>query len=260
MATKNGVRDWAGFDHTLEYAQAHGERVMVALGNEWTDCEGAGAALKTESWYQSGYRERPAGLLTSYRDWVTEVVSRYRDRGTILAWQLINEPSAPTAEGACKPTARATFHAFVADMATLVKKIDQAHLVSLGTLGWEDCAIGGADYKTVNSIPEIDLCEFHDYSPASPAWPPKLMDLLKLRLAQCRALNKPLVIAEAGITVKDAGSLKARAQIFRSRFTGWFQAGVAGVLIWDWLDAGAPPGDSWQVGAGDPVLGVLGGV
>ncbi len=258
--TQTGARDWSGFEHTLAVAQAHDERVIVTLGNQWIDCEGVGAFFKTEPWYTTGYRQPAPGLPESYRDWVAEVVARYRDRGTILAWQLMNEPSDQiSVTGGCSPTAGATMHAFAADMAGLVKGLDPAHLVAVGTVGGGECGTAGADYQTVHGVTGIDLCEFHDYSPASPAMPQHL-DLLRQRIAQCQAIGKPLIVGEAGITVKDAGSLTVRAQLFRTRFNAWFQAGVSGVLIWDWREPDESQGDSWQLGPGDPALAVLGGV
>jgi endo-1,4-beta-mannosidase len=258
-ATVRGQRDWSGFDHTLQVARKHGERVIVTLGNQWKDCEGTVATFKTEGWYQSGYRDQPApGLPLSYRDWVAEVVSRYSNDNTILAWQLMNEPSAqPSEKGGCSPTAGSTLRAFAADMGSLIKGLDPDHLVSLGTLGGGECGSAGNDYQALHAIPQIDLCTFHDYSPAAPASPPRNMGLLEQRLAQCRAVGKPLIISEAGITVRDAGSLHARAQIFRARLSAWFRAGVAGVLLWD---LGGPPDAGtrgYQILPGDPLLNVL---
>lgn len=260
MATSaSGARDWSGFEHTLAVAQAHGERVMVTLGNEWPDCEGVGASIKYEAWYRSGYRQPAPGLPSSYRDWVAEVVSRYRDRGTIFAWQLMNEArDQANASGSCNRSAGATMRAFAADMASLVKRLDPAHLLSLGTEAGA-CGTAGADYLMVHAVPGIDLCEVHDYSPASPATTTGL-GLLQESLSQCRSLRKPVLIGEAGIRVADAGSPAARAALFRLRFDAWLRAGVAGVLIWDWAGAEERDGDAWQVGPGDPSLAVLGGV
>lgn len=262
MATVNGRRDWSGFDHTLAVARSHGERVLVTLGNQWKDCEGRGAIFKTEDWYQHGYRDRPApGLPLSYRDWVAAVVSRYRDDGTILAWQLMNEPSDPVrASGGCSPTAAATLQAFASDMGGLIKRLDPTHLVSVGTLGGGECGSAGDDYQALSRIPEIDLCNFHDYSPATPAAPPQHMDLLEQRLRQCRAVGKPLIISEAGLTVRDAGSLRARARVFSARLNAWFKAGVSGVLLWE-LGAPSDAGSrSYPILPGDPLLSVLAGI
>src|SRR5439155_23775427 len=94
MATKDGFRDWTVFDRTVSIAAAKGWRIIATLGNQWKDCEGPGAQYKDESWYQVGYRSRPAALPASYRDWIVEVVKRYRDSPTILAWQMMNEAEA----------------------------------------------------------------------------------------------------------------------------------------------------------------------
>ena len=40
LATTGGVRDWSAFDHTLQVAAAHNERVVATLANQWGDCEG----------------------------------------------------------------------------------------------------------------------------------------------------------------------------------------------------------------------------
>ena len=258
-ATVRGQRDWSGFDHTLKVARNHGERMIVTLGNQWKFCEGAGAIFKTEDWYQHVYRDQPApGLPQSYRDWVAEVVSRYRDDNTILAWQLMNEPSdQPSEAGGCSATAGATFRAFVGDMGALIKGLDPDHLVSVGTLGGGECGSAGDDYQKLHAIPQIDLCNFNEYSRAAPAVPSENMRLLQQRLAQCRAVGKPLIISEAGVTVRDAGSLDARAKIFRARVSAWFDAGVSGVLLWN---LGGPPdigSNGYQILPGDPLLEVL---
>ena len=58
------------------------------------------AATRTDSWYTDGYKQPDPGGTVSYRDWVSEVVTRYRDDPTILAWQLINEAEVkPSSDG-----------------------------------------------------------------------------------------------------------------------------------------------------------------
>jgi endo-1,4-beta-mannosidase len=256
MATTNGHRDWSAFDHTLSVARAHGERVIATLANQWSDCEAANN--KTESWYAGGYRGiRDPGMLRTYRDWVAETVSRYRNDPTILAWQLMNEAEDPvTVGGACSATAGRSLRAFTQDMAGRVKSLDHNHLLSLGTAGTHCGTIAG-DYPFVYSVPGIDLCEYHDYDSPYSSLPGDGINGLQTRINQCRTLNKPLFMGETGIQVAQVGSAAKRAAAFKAKFSAQFRAGVVGELIWDWRDGDQPAYSGYEVGPADPALGLL---
>jgi len=254
LATRNGQRDWTAFDATLAVARAHDERVIATLADQLGDCEGTPAVPKTEAWYRSGYTTlRDPGMAATYRDWVAEVIARYRNDPTVLAWQLMNEADARTPSGRCSPSAPQTLKHFAQDMAQLVKQRDSNHLLSLGTWGLLDCGTAGSAYQDVHSVPGIDLCEIHDYSAPSSA----VASQLALRLSQCRALGKPVFIGEMGVKVQDAGSLANRAAALRAKLSADFAAGVAGVLVWDWADAGQAAYSGYEIQPGDPALQVL---
>ena len=254
LATRNGRRDWSTFDATLAVARAHDERVIATLGNDLSDCEGLGPARRDEAWYRSGYTSlRDAGMADTYRAWVAEVVARYRNDPTILAWQLVNETDLANPSGRCSPSASRTLKHFAQDMAGLVKGIDPNHLLSLGSWGLHDCGLAGSAYQDVHSVPGIDLCEIHDYSGPSSALAPQL----QLRLNQCRALGKPLFVGEIGVRVQDAGSLANRAAAIRAKLSADFAAGVAGALVWDWANGDQSAYSGYEVQPGDPTLHVL---
>jgi len=254
LATRNGQRDWSAFDATLAVARAHDERVIATLGNQLGDCEGPAPATKTEAWYRSGYAGlRDGGMADTYRDWVAEVVARYRDDPTILAWQLLNESEVVGPSGRCSPSASRTLKRFAQDVAGLVKGIDPNHLLSLGSWGLLDCGLAGSAYQDVHSVAGIDFCEFHDYSAPSSGLAP----MLQLRINQCRALGKPLFVGEIGVRVQDAGSLANRAAAIRAKLSAQFAAGVAGALVWDWANADQVPYSGYEVQPGDPTLQVL---
>ena len=262
LATSNGERDWSAFDHTLSVARQHGVRVIATLGNFWNDCEGSAmpAKYRTESWFRTGYRnQHAAGLPATYREWAAEVVLRYRNDPTIMAWQLINEASTPSdgGSGACTRTSAATLRAFAQDMAAMIKDIDARHLLSLGTVGGGECGTRGADYLYVHSVPGIDLCEMHDYGPAAEPIPTQAQNGLAARLAQCRSLNKPLFMGETGMEISPTLSAAQRASALRARLAAEFQAGVVGSLIWDWCTQVRSCG-SYEIGADDPALALLG--
>jgi mannan endo-1,4-beta-mannosidase len=265
LATTDGERDWSAFDNTLEVARQHGVKVVATLGNQWGQCEGWGQypdGYKTESWYTSEYRGHAGsapGTPATYRGWVAEVVARYKNDPTILAWQLMNEAEDKTAyDGQCSDTAPQALRGFAADMGSLVKQIDPNHLLSLGTIGTGQCGATDGDYKTLHSVPEIDLCEYHDYQ--SGAMPGDEWNGLATRLSQCNALGKPLFVGEVGIRTDAVGSQLARAGVLASKLSAQFAAGVVGVLAWAWRNGvnGGSSDAGYEIGPKDPALAVLG--
>ena len=257
-------RDWSAFDHTLAVARRHGVKVIATLVNQWGECEGWSSypeGYKGESWYRSGYRTQPSspGMPATYRQWVAEVVSRYRDDPTILAWQLVNEAEARTSyTGSCPSSAPEALRAFAADMSSLVKSIDTNHLLNLGTIGSGQCGATSDDYKSLHALPDIDLCEFHDYTGA--VMPGDQWNGLATRIAQCAQLGKPLFVGEIGIETSQVGSLAARAGLLSSKLGAQLPAGAAGVLAWDWRDGahGGSSGSGYEIGPSDPALAPLG--
>jgi Tol biopolymer transport system component len=264
LATAGGQRDWSGFDHTLAIAAARGAKVIATLGNQWEHCDGPGGgagSFKDEVWYTGGYTQPdPAGTV-SYRDWVAEVVARYANDPTILAWQLLNEaevkPSAGSSE--CSAGAAQILKDFATDVSGLVKSLDANHLVSLGTIGGGQCGAQGDEYQDVHDVPTVDLCEYHDYGAPATPMPGDQWNGLARRLEQCTALGKPLFVGETGIRPSDLGAgsaLLARANAFEQKFRAQFAAGVAGELVWAWNGQGSKE-DDYDIGPDDPVLRIL---
>ena len=247
-ATTNGIRDWSAFDHTLAVARMAGIRVMPVLSVE--DCRGEGVRLT--DWYASGYRaDIIAGHTTTFRDYVSQIVTRYRDDPAILVWQIGNEmDTMKNADGTCGPAS--TLDAFAADIAGLIKSIDPNHLVSVGTIGDGQCAASGSTaYRALHAPASIDLCEFHDYKPD--ALPNDPWNGLTVRLNDCASLGKPLFIGETGIVASDSN----RASEMAAKADAQFGAGVVGWLPWDWRAAGRTDGDAYVIGPGDPTLAVI---
>jgi hypothetical protein len=254
LATTNGQRDWSAFDHTLAVAKAHGVKVIATLGNQWGSCESPTSVYKTDAWYKSGYKtDILPDTTVSYRQWVTEVVSRYKNDPTIAVWQLMNEAEIKASDAAtsCSPTS--DLYNFAADVSSLVKSIDPNHLVNLGTMGAGQCGSQGSDYKLINSISTLDVCEYHDYGHETEALPANLV----ADIAACNALNKPIFVGEAGIKATSVGgNLADRAAAFDAKCSAMFKAGVTGFLVWSWNNSASTTSD-WPVGPGDPSVKVI---
>jgi mannan endo-1,4-beta-mannosidase len=262
MATSAGIRDWAAFDHTLNVARQRGVRVLPTLANQWADCEPS-AGYKDESWYTTGYTLPDPGGTTSYRDFVQEIVTRYRDDPVIFAWQLINEAEVKPSSGSpgCSTNAAGILHDWAADVSGLIKSIDPNHLVSLGTIGTGQCGAAGSEYSQVHNISSIDLCEYHDYGEPEAVMPGDQYNGLQVRLNQCAALSKPLFIGEAGINPNDSNvqGTTTRADLFFRKFNSEFPAGVTGELLWVYNGSNSTLDPNYDIDAGDPALAVLRG-
>lgn len=263
LATTGGVRDWAAFDHTLSVAEAHGRRVIVTLTDQWGECgilqDGGTNYYKTKDWYVSGYKSADPGMLSSYRDWVAEVVTRYKDNPTVLMWQLINEAEVKGSQNdACLPgtEGRDVLIAWASDVSGLIKSLDTNHLVSLGTIGGGQCATQYTEYQDVHAISTIDVCEYHDYSPNNPM-PGDPWNGLQFRIDQCNALNKPIFVGETGIIpAQVGGTYDDRAAAFQAKLDAQCEAGIDGILAWAWSNLGSTL-DNFDIGPGDPALAVL---
>ncbi len=256
LATANGVRDWAAFDHTLAVARARGVKVIVTLANQWGSCEITGVPVyKAVDWYRDGYRMTidPESTVT-YREWVREVVTRYRNDATVAMWQMINEAEVMDADRTACGSA-SLLRDFAADIGGLIKSIDSKHLVSLGTMGGGQCGAVWEEYAMVHGIPEIDVCEYHDYAPD--AMPGDQWNGLQKRIDQCRTLGKPIFVGEVGVRPSDVGgTLADRARVIDAKMTAQFSAGVAGILVWAWFNEGSTT-DNYDIGPADPIIDLL---
>jgi endo-1,4-beta-mannosidase len=251
------ARDWSAFDHTLAVAAAHNMHVIAQLSGQGGDCgDYPKDVQKYEPWYAVGYKT-PEASGQSYRDWVASVVARYANNPTILAWQLVGEAEDPIdASGKCSATAGQTMRAFVDDVGGLIKSLDRNHLVNLSTIGSGQCGTSGADYQYVHASPYVDLCEYHDYGNPTVVLPGDKWNGMQQRINECHALNKAFFVGEIGIDRSDPD----RAAKLAAKLAGQFAAGSVGELIWDWNDGREwHPVSGFDIGPGDPVLGLFAG-
>jgi mannan endo-1,4-beta-mannosidase len=258
LAISDGRRDWRAFDQTLAVSATNHKKVIATLIDQWGACDGSDG-YKSLAWYQNEYATRvePACLVT-YREWVSEVVTRYKNSPSILLWQLVNESEArESKQGICdEATAADALRRFTDDVGGLVHRMDPKHLVNLGTIGGGQCGTAGPDYGYVHASTGTDLCEYHDYSPPTVTMPGDEYNGIRIRIDQCNLLDKPLFVGETGITISAVASPEERARNFDEKFSAQFGAGVVGELIWQW-NPGPPPYVAFDVGPGDPALELL---
>jgi hypothetical protein len=270
LATSNGQRDWSAFDHTLAVAKAAHVKVMAVLANGWGTCEAPtatdtnGVGYRDITWYQHRYWDSvDEGGTVSYRDWVAQVVARYQNDPTILAWQLINEGNAGTyvanANGKfpCPDTAAAheALLGWADDMSSLVKGIDGHHLVSVGTLN-NSCGTWHGANISIAAVAGNDLCDYHDYSAPSTTMPTALSNMI----TACARIGRPTIVSEVGISASSVGyDLALRAARFGVKAHAAFGRGaIAGYVPWVWNGSSQSLDSRFELKPSDPALPAVG--
>jgi hypothetical protein len=258
-ATTDGIRDWRFIDRMLSVFRALDQRVILVLTDQWKGQPCADSATdRTLDWYHAGYRTTTEGA-TTYRDWVSQIVTRYRNDPTIAFWQLVNEADARNPDGTCtESSARVALRGFADDVGGLIKSLDSNHLVSLGTTSGE-CGSNEADYGYIYASPPIDLCDYHDYGfNSSPMSNTDLQNGLRISLDRCHAAGKALFVGEVGVdfTSLSPPTTAERASLFEAKFEAQFKAGSVGELIWRW-SATFHSDQGLEVAPRDPALAVL---
>lgn len=241
---------YAPFDRILAKAAALGLKIIPVLVNHFPDCEPSAGRPKGEAFYAEGFRAPGWGYPLAFKDWAFQVASRYAANPTIAFWQLVNEAetsSGGTCDRRLAPDGRTrssrVLRSFADEMTEHLKSADPHHLMSLGTIGSGQCGAEGAEYQYVHAG-AVDLCEYHDYGDAIQPIPDDGFNRLRQRIDQCHALDKPLVVGEAGIPADvgplgtslgavDATTLRRRADLFDAKIRAARDAGIDGYLIWE---------------------------
>jgi mannan endo-1,4-beta-mannosidase len=237
---------WAAFNRVLDEAAEYGLKVIPVLVNEWQDC-GPPSTNKDLGFYTSGYTQSNSyGYPLSFKSYATTVVQHYAKKTQIAFWQIGNELENYTTTG-CDSSAEnagaTAIRAFADDMTSAIKAVDPNHLVSLGTGGGGQCGLSTTDYQYVHAG-RIDLCDYHDYYNVTQAMPNDGYNRLAQRIAQCKVLNKPIVVTESGIAAdvdtngNNTGTvtnttLQNRAGFFLAKMNAAFSSGVAGYVLWE---------------------------
>jgi endo-1,4-beta-mannosidase len=248
----NGGDDFSSIDRMIASARSHGLLLILTLENEWADCTqpdpSSSDGRKSPAWFESGYYTDSLGSdALPYRDWARLVVLRYRDEPQIAMWQLMNEAEC---------TDGAALLAFADDMSQVVKGIDPAHLLSLGTVGTGQAGTTGGAYRGLHNLAGIDVVEAHDYNNESTALP----SAISSDIGDAMALGKPFFIGEAGIAAPAPPymfSYAQRAAFFDAKIAAQWSAGTDGFLIWSWWDGKTDNTMGWDVSPTDPTSVIL---
>ncbi|WOL14285.1 mannan endo-1,4-beta-mannosidase 5-like [Canna indica] len=265
-------RVFQGLDFVISEAKKNGVRLILSLANNFEDFGGraqyvkwardAGVAVNGEDDFYTNpvvkgyYKNHVKRVLTRINS-ITKI--SYKDDPTILAWELINEPRCQ-ADSSGK-----TVHTWALEMASYTKSLDKKHMLEIGMEGFygdstpekkqynPDYQVG-TDYISSNLIDHIDFATIHAYPDL---WLPGQNDGSQTNFLRrwmrshwddaVKILKKPLVLAEFGLSKKNAGigySENLRNAYFNTVHTSIYNlartggGSLGGGLVWQLMAEG----------------------
>jgi len=241
-----GAYDFTGIDRLVAAAQRHGVRLIAVLSNQDGTCDDG--HWRDAAYYGGGYRDAydddgVGRSPDSFWDYLGVVVPRYSASTSLLGWELVNEPETSTCDGGARGAGCYAAKTCPADTAPVLRSFFDAvgarlraldgrrHLVLLGVIGSDQCGAVRDDYSLLLASPQVDIATFHDYADASDLLP----EFLEQRLRQSRALSKPLLVEEAGVTGGDVPGCRSgreRALLLGGKANAARRAGALGLLPW----------------------------
>jgi hypothetical protein len=245
--------DYSSFDNAVEYARRAGIRLIFVLAG--MQSYGCGGEADTEgTWFAGGYQNPYGNEALSFVDYVSGLVTHFRDEPTVLAWELVHEASC---------TSFADLWGFVSDMSQQIKAIDGNHLLSPGVDdGTSPATIntGGAssDYGQLHAIAEVDLVDIHDFNAPDAGMPANAGTDVQI----AALLDKPAYFGATAVSLTDTGaaSFTARASSIETKLVDALEAGAVGFLVYDYLPDWTTPGLDFDNRAAEPLAAPDGGL
>jgi mannan endo-1,4-beta-mannosidase len=253
--------DWGPLDSIFSAAAQYGDKLIPVLGNEWAACDGVGdqpGVQKGDPFFSGGYKSNSDEGSLPYSQWVQDIVSRYADSPAVYAWEPINESEdcgVPESQGVADLTS------FYTAIGGQIHALSPGSKVEAGFLGTGECGLENGDYETVGASPGIDILSYHDYYPAATAVGGDQYNGISERITQAKAVNKPIVAGEMGITAGSgcSESIAQRATDFHAKISAQSALGTALFLLWDWYPGQTTSCAYENITTGDPALSLLHG-
>lgn len=162
-------------DYAVSSAEKHGVKLVLNFVNNWSDYGGIAAytaafGANATEWFTDATSQRV------YQNYIHVLVNRYKQSPAIFAWELANEPR-------CTGCETSVVTGWASDTSAYIKRLDPAHMVTLGDEGWfapADAPLvgdgddltsaydgsSGVDWVANLQIPTLDYGTFHLYPEA----------------------------------------------------------------------------------------------
>eukprot|EP00833_Pecoramyces_ruminatium_P013287 jgi/Orpsp1_1/1187319/evm.model.d7180000056848.1 len=235
-------------DKVVALAEQYGIRLILTFTNNWADFGGM------EQWVRDfGFTEHyqfytEPEIKRSFKKYIKAIINRtntvtgkkYKEDGTIFAWELANEPRCwGTNMGKNENCTTETLTSWINEMSTYIKKLDPKHMVSSGEEGFGLAGVDtdndiyefgdGNDFVKNASLKNIDFATIHLYATY---WGFK--DFVKEGIqyfeshakAVKKQLNKPIIMEEFGLPVD------RRDEVYPAYMQNLIDNDFNGIMFW----------------------------
>ncbi|KAK9089795.1 hypothetical protein Scep_028877 [Stephania cephalantha] len=266
-------RVFKGLDYVIVEARKHQIRLILSLVNnlnafggksqyvKWAQIAGANVTLSDDSFFShptiKGYYKNYIKAILTRKNSISGI--RYSEEPAIFAWELMNEPRCVSSSSG------PILQAWISEMASFIKSLDQKHLVTVGLEGFyglktteratvnpgQWAASLGSDFIQNSAIDNIDFASVHAYPDS---WIPHADLEEKAKYLSLwvdshvmdgdRLLKKPVLFTEFGssLNVKKQG-MYDRDILLKTIYDKIYESASkrqsgAGALIWQLLVEG----------------------
>ncbi|NOS84555.1 MAG: cellulase family glycosylhydrolase [Ignavibacteria bacterium] len=130
----------------------YGIKLIISLADKWGYLQ---YYKIDEDWYREGYQ-------SNYLNYVKALTGEFAQRDEIMIWELINEPETDNFN---------VFYDFAKAASEEIKKVNENHLLSVGTVGGVGDKFGSyfsvfnkSNFRKLYSLSSLDAVSLHDYS------------------------------------------------------------------------------------------------
>jgi mannan endo-1,4-beta-mannosidase len=168
-----------------------------------------------------------SGANLLYKEFVKDVVTRYKDRSIIFAWEIGNEGHLY-----CPTTGELL--EWYNDTAALIKSIDRNHLVSTGENNFG--TMDRNKFNSVHYVEGIDIASVHIYKDdlygimSSLAVSDKVGYFVSYWTNASHSMGKPVVFGEFGADVAES------PDFYEEFLEDAYKSDADGVMLWSWME------------------------
>ncbi|CRZ13693.1 hypothetical protein [Mycolicibacterium neworleansense] len=259
-----GQLDFTSLDAVFGAAERHGQLLIAVLTSDDGGCEND--YFKDYDWYAGGWRtEVSHGLPMTFAAWLDTAVKRWGGSPSLAGWTAVGEPepsycldhTCHWTKRSCHAAAPETLRAFLDVSGARIRELDPGTVIFSGHAGGGQCGSAGHEFEMVAASPGVDVLEYHyyehtDYLPGDP------YDGLQRRVAQTRAVGKPLFAAEIGMQAGFCVSLGDRKQVLGDAIARMRTMGAAGAMFWAFVPDPRPTECTLDIGPADPLMSMIG--